>query len=148
MNCHLRFRHLQILWWRRSRHLCVRHMKMVSTLKLVITEVPPGEAPLWVREKWVGLSIPLVQSTTKPLEFRTTGLLTGPLGFWGCLLALFSGKLKRETGFLVESKVAIDLLSKSAPEAANWWSENTPHLLGAKQYFVFHENCGHAQTIE
>lgn len=131
-----------------AAQFCVRHMEMVSTLKLVISEVPPGEAPLWVREKWVGLSIPLIQSTTKPLEFRTNGLLTGSLGFFGYLVALFSGKLKRETGFLVESKVAIDLLSKSAPEAASWWAENTPHLLQAKQYFVFHENCGHAQAIE
>ena len=123
-------------------------MQMVSTLQLVITKVPPGEAPLWVREKWVGLSIPLVQSSTKPLMLRTTGVLTGSNGFFRCLIVLFSGKLKRENGFIVESKVAIDLLSISAPEAASWWSENTPHLLRSKQYFVFHESSGHAQTIE
>jgi hypothetical protein len=32
-------------------------------------------------------------------------------------------------GYLVRADRAIELLSASAPAAADWWRENTPHLL-------------------
>lgn len=122
-------------------------MEIELTLKLVITSTPPGQAPFWVREKWVGLVIPLVQKKEGALVFYTTGLFSQPNGFFSCLFDLVMGKMKREKGFIVESKVAVELLAITAPEAASWWRENTPHLLKSGQFFVFNECCGHSQNL-
>lgn len=111
-------------------------------MRLEITAVPPGEAPLWVREHWVGLLLPLAQRKNSPISFFTSGVLSGPKGFMSCLLALLTGKFERLSGFVVEVRPAIEALETRAPEAANWWRENTPHLLRGKQYFVFHGSVG------
>ena len=44
-------------------------MKNVTT-NVRIVAVPLGEAPLWVREKWVGLELPLTRYAT-PREYFT-----------------------------------------------------------------------------
>jgi hypothetical protein len=53
---------------------------------------PAGEAPLWVREKWVGLRLPVVLREAKPVRALTAGVLTGPRGCWllsaGCSWAV------------------------------------------------------------
>jgi hypothetical protein len=40
------------MWWGYTR---------TTTQSVRIIAVPPGEAPLWVREKWVGLTLPLTR---------------------------------------------------------------------------------------
>ena len=117
-----------------------RHV--LAGLSLKITDVPPGEAPLWVREKWVGLTIPLFQVSAKPVRIRTGGVLTGPKGVWSSLLALAQGKTERMTGFLVSAKDAIDLLEARSPEAARWWRENVPHIYRRCRILVFPEEVG------
>src|SRR5688500_2403497 len=102
-----------------------------------ITAVPPGEAPLWVREKWVGLRLPLLQRPSTPLVFHTFGVLTGPKTFLGALFAFFRGQLKRESGYCVNVRVAVDALASHSPEAAAWWRENTPHMFKATRFFIF-----------
>jgi len=108
-----------------------------------ITSVPPGEAPLWVREKWVGLSLPLAQRKAQARSLFTSGVLSGPRGFFASIGALLAGKLQRRSGFVVETLAAIAVLAKSSPEAAAWWQENTPHLLRKTRYFVFPQDVGH-----
>jgi hypothetical protein len=110
--------------------------------QLHITAVPPGEAPLWVRERWVGLSLPLAQRKATPLSLLTAGVLSGPKGFLSCLVALITGKLERQSGYLVEARAAIAVLEVGSPQAAAWWRENTPHLLRSKRYFVFQGAVG------
>ncbi len=121
---------------------------MLSRQYLVITAVPFGDAPLWVREKWIGVSVPLAQSSDKALNVRTVSVLSKTNHILGFLFACLFGRTKRETGFLVESKLAIELLARSSPEAANWWYENTPQLLKLNQYFLFDEQCGHTELVE
>ena len=111
---------------------------------LRITSVPPGEAPLWVREKWVGLSLPLAQRKAQARLLFTSGVLSGPRGFFASIGALLAGKLQRRSGFVVETQAAIAVLATSSPEAAAWWQENTPHLLRKTRYFVFPQDVGHA----
>ncbi len=65
--------------------------------QLRITSVPPGEAPLWVREKWVGLSLPLAQRKAQALSLFTSGVLSGPRGFFSSIGALLAGKLERRS---------------------------------------------------
>lgn len=104
--------------------------------------MPPGEAPLWVREKWVGLSLPLAQRRTRALSLFTSGVMSGPRGFLARIGALVTGKLERWSDFLVETQAAIAILARSSPEAAAWWQENTPHLLRPRRYFVFPQDVG------
>src|SRR5882672_1301459 len=102
---------------------------------LHIKSVPPGKAPLWVREQRVGLSLPLAQRRASSLSFLTSGVLSGPKSFFRWLAALLAGKFKRAHG-------AIAILAGSSPAAAAWWNENTPHLVQPKRYFVFPQEVG------
>jgi hypothetical protein len=116
------------------------HPTMASHLR--ITSVPAGEAPLWVREQWVGLVLPLAQQKSTPLTFLTSGVVSGPRTFLSFLLALFSGKLERRSGFRVETQAAVAVLETRSPEAAAWWRETVPHQLQPKRYFVFESEAG------
>lgn len=100
-----------------------------------ITSVPPGEAPQWVREKWVGLVLPLAQS--RPLTALTSGVLSGPPNrlaaiWWGLL-----GRLEKKSGYAVEASAALAVLERTAPDAAAWWRENVPRLRGRERKFLF-----------
>lgn len=112
-------------------------------LFLHITSTPPGEAPEWVRQKWVGLSLPLVQQGSAAKVFPTAGVLSGPRNVLSCLFAWLTGKFVRESGYLVESLAAIQVLEAAHPEAAAWWKQNTPHLIRPRRYFVFQQGVGH-----
>lgn len=121
-------------------------VKTQATFYLHITSIPSGEAPLWVREQWVGLKLPLAHREAKPIGLLTSGVLSGPRNLVSCLLAMLTGKLQRQSGFLVESRVAVAILALKSPEAAAWWRENTPYQLKPGRQFVFGEDTGHANT--
>ena len=110
---------------------------------LHVTSVPAGEAPLWVREQWVGLALPLAQKRARPVMFLTSGVLSGPKNFISLLVALFTGKLKRRSGYVVEAQVAVAVLASRSKEAAGWWQENAAHQLRHKRYFVFEPEAGY-----
>jgi hypothetical protein len=124
----------------------VRSTPGMAASLLRITSAPPGEAPLWVREKWVGLSLPLARSRAVALSVFTSGVLSGPKSFFASIGALLTGRLTRRSGFLVETQAAIAVLAKSSPEAATWWRQNTPHLLRPRRYFVFPEDAGQVMS--
>ena len=51
--------------------------KTSRTIRII--SIPPGEAPLWVREKWVGLELPLTRHSA-PGAFYAYGALSIPRG--------------------------------------------------------------------
>jgi hypothetical protein len=55
--------------------------------------------------------------------------LSGPKTFWKQIWGLMRGRTFPIQGYVVRTDLAIELLSTSAPAAAAWWRENTPHLL-------------------
>lgn len=126
--------------------MVVRSSPGMPPSHLRITSAPPGEAPVWVREKWVGLSLPLARRKAGPLSVFTSGVMSGPKSFFASIGALLTGRLTRRSGFLVETQAAIAVLAKSSPEAAAWWQQNTPHLLRPKRYFVFPEDVGQVMS--
>jgi hypothetical protein len=103
-----------------------------------IIAVPPGEAPLWVREKWVGLDLPVARYSGRG-KFITMGVLSLPGSVLAQWLAVFRGRAERIAGYAVEALPAVEILACAHPEAAAWWRENTPHLIAPKRYLVFHE---------
>ena len=113
---------------------------------LHITTVPPGEAPLWVREKWVGLTLPLAQQSPAPTPLLTSGVLSGPRNPLTGIIALLTGKYQKQSGYAVKSTVAVEILSAHSPEAADWWKENASHLLKPNHHLIFQEGVGHVTS--
>ena len=107
-----------------------------------IRSVPHGEAPLWVREKWVGLRLPTVLQEGSLVSARTFGVLSGPRSTLAQLWALAIGRTKRESGFVVPVLPALHALEEFSPEAAAWWRENASHMVQPKACFLFEASCG------
>lgn len=103
-----------------------------------IIATPPGQAPLWVRDKWVGLQLPLAaRYPQRRLRSVSSGVLDGPPTFLGFLGRLFRGRLSMTEGFAVDSAQAIAILESKHPDAATWWNSNTPRLIKTNRCFVF-----------
>jgi hypothetical protein len=109
----------------------------VKSSSVLIVAVPPGEAPLWVREKWVGLELPARYSA--PKTCFGFGILSGPSTWWGILWGTLRGRAERVSGYVVEASPAVDILERSSPEAAAWWRENAARCVAPKRYLVFHD---------
>jgi hypothetical protein len=93
-----------------------------------IISTPPGEAPLSIREAWVGLELPL--ATTQDQGQQLAGM--GVLSWSPCFM----------TGYVVQGRVALEHLAAHSTEAAAWWRENVPAVLEPGYQFIFPvENC-------
>ncbi len=107
-----------------------------------IVAVPSGEAPLQVREAWVGIVLPLALPEKR--QGLNTGVLTGPKMPLTRLLWHLTGRYSQTVGYLVESAVAISILSQQHPSAAQWRQQNTPEFLKPGRLFMFaadHVRC-------
>jgi hypothetical protein len=104
-----------------------------------IIDVPPGEAPLWVRKAWVGLVLPLAQGESGPRRLPGAGVRTGPRTLLGSLWRLLFDPPRWTWQYVVDVDEAIDILAEADPEAAAWWEDNTPHLIGRGKRFGFAE---------
>jgi hypothetical protein len=104
-----------------------------------ITSTPPGEAPVSIREAWVGLELPLLHD--KPLRYLGSGVLSGPRTIVETLVRLVTFRLKLHTAFVVPSLTAIEVLEKANPPAARWWRENAPHTVRRGRHFLFPPEC-------
>lgn len=110
----------------------------MSTIKIRIIAVPPGEAPEHIRQAWVGVVIPLPPPPFDRLRgLPTAGVLSGPKTRLSRLSALLRGKGTRRWGYAVEALDAVAALAEKNPEAAEWWHKNTQHLMkkGAMLFF-------------
>jgi len=116
---------------------------MTRPRHLQVTSIPPGEAPAWVRQEWVGLALPLAQRSATPGRFLTSGVLTGPRSLRAFLAALLTGGFAWQTGFAVDARAAIAVLEARSPQAASWWRAHAPQALRAGRIFVFQADCGH-----
>jgi hypothetical protein len=111
-------------------------VKLFSTIR--ITAVPPGEAPFWVREQWVGLELPAV-GYSSPKEFFAYGVLSSPRSMFAQWWSVVRGRAERISGYVVQAGPAIDILATSSPEAAAWWRENAAHVIGPRRQLLFPE---------
>jgi hypothetical protein len=107
---------------------------------ICITSVPPGEAPQWVREKWVGLELPTIGSP-RARVYSTVGTVSGPISCLGLLAAFLRGRTKRTSGYIVSGEAALKALDEVSPEAAAWWRANAPNFVRRGRYLVFHDSA-------
>ena len=111
--------------------------------RIRITSVPSGAAPLWVREKWVGLELTSVLGAA-PQTFASASVLAPP-AFLASLWRRITGQSRNVNGYPVQVTSAIEALEKSSPEAAMWWRANTPRMISPSRFFVF--NAGACKVI-
>jgi hypothetical protein len=103
-----------------------------------ILDVPDSAAPEHVRRAWVGLSLPIADRYPDPMSIPYYGVLTGPRTWFGHVWSSVTGRSPaRRDCYIVPVNDALAELAKSAPAAADWWRDNTPHLIGAGRTFGF-----------
>ncbi|WP_146184063.1 MULTISPECIES: hypothetical protein [unclassified Caulobacter] len=114
----------------------------VEYSKARIIAVPEGEAPLWIREKWLGLELPLAEGNRRPQTLTGYGVITGPPPL---SLEQFDGgvrgRLQVRSGFCVSSLEAIKVLETASPEAANWWRATLVHAPLRDAFLMFDTVC-------
>ncbi|MFG1348557.1 hypothetical protein [Xanthobacter autotrophicus] len=118
----------------------------MSTLKIIIARRPIGEAPEWVRDAWISLSLPCAAG--KPRSCWTFGVLGRPQGILGQIWGVLAGRSVRVEGYPVNAKTAVDLLAETQPAAAEWWRHNTPWFMDGKSYFIFDAAACEREKIE
>ena len=103
-----------------------------------IIKTPAGEAPLHIREAWVGLVLPLEEGEfAHRTRFPSFGVLSGPKTRLGALLKLYFGRVPQQSAYLVNSLAAMKVLRESDPAAARWWYENASHVIAPTRGFLF-----------
>ena len=107
-------------------------------MQIRIIATPPGEAPLAIREAWIGMQLPLADRDGRPRTHRTNGVLTGPKTFLSAVATLLLGRTNKTIGFRVHAPAAIEALALKDPNAARWWREHAPQFLKPNRLFVFH----------
>lgn len=120
-------------------------LEWAAEVHVRIIAVPPGEAPLPVREAWVGLLLPLVPGDEGPVRLWGQGVLSGPkkpAGRWGRWWRRLTGQVRAQRGYRVFVLTALERLEQKSPEAARWWRTSTPHLVAPGQVFIFSAQVG------
>jgi hypothetical protein len=106
---------------------------MIAAVRII--KAPIGEAPLWVREAWIGCELPLRDPRERTID--TVGVLSIPRSFFGRIAALWTQRTVKETGYLVDAALAVDRLSAARPDAADWWRANCRWVGKERRAFLF-----------
>jgi len=108
---------------------------------ILITSTPPGEAPLEIREAWVGVKLEVAGSNVSPQQYDVIGIRSKLGGLkWRlrCLLSLPHPNQEVWTGYAVELMPAVWALENAGRvDAALWWAKNVPQLLRPGQTVIF-----------
>lgn len=87
-----------------------------------VFDIPPGEAPDWVRRAWVGIELPTQNRIPKPIE--VIQMSTGePAGEW--------------VGYAVSGIAALAAVAAVNPGAAEWWRSNLPAITTPGYKLIF-----------
>lgn len=100
-----------------------------------IVQRPIGVAPEWVRDAWIGCTLPLIGGEQTQIECVDAS--SAPMSCWSFWIAKLTGRTFKMAGFTAPSKTAIGILAAKSPEAAEWWRTNLPQFANAELGFVF-----------
>jgi hypothetical protein len=81
---------------------------------------PPGDAPPEIRDKWIGLALPVVDHYSGPTGSVITRRLANNGG-----------------GFVVKWEDAMAILGQKHPDARAWWESHVPD----SPVLVFRKSC-------
>lgn len=100
--------------------------------------VPPGEAPVGIRQAWLGLVLPLPPGVrSRRRTFVTSGVVSRPRVWWQWFVNLVRGSIGLHSGYAVNALEAVNLLAGRNPRAAEWWREHCADMLDGTRHFVF-----------
>lgn len=85
-----------------------------------IINTPPGQAPDWVRDAWIGLIL--------PVDMDAVGVLQ---------MGIFGGEGQNDGGYNIPTEKALEFLEKKDQRAARWWYDNLPFM---PPWLVFHRD--------
>jgi hypothetical protein len=88
--------------------------------KVEITSTPPGQAPEWVRNAWIGLMLPVDENPNGILQIGVHG-----------------GRAQNKGGYSVPTEEALKILGQANDDAAQWWYDNLPVM---PSWLVFHRD--------
>jgi hypothetical protein len=91
-------------------------------MKIEIIARPPGQAPEWVRDAWIGIKLP-VSEEQPGLDATLRGVVD------------LENTSENANGYAVDGFEAFDLLKKHNSDAALWWQENAATALLGKLVF-------------
>ena len=109
-----------------------------------IVSTPLGDAPLKVRQAWIGLILPLHETSfAGPESIPGLSVFAASTGVQSWFRWLFRRPYPETTftGYIVPSAEAIRILGESAPAAADWWRRNVPAFLHPEATFLFDADC-------
>jgi hypothetical protein len=89
-----------------------------------IKALPPGEAPEEIRRAWIGLELPIANGQAEGPSRGVFGVLSNQPA--SCC-----------EGYPVDGAQAVRILAAEAPDAAEWWRSNAPHVLIGGYQLVF-----------
>ena len=111
-------------------------------MSIRIIVVPSEEAPEEIRRAWVGLILPLAFGEFGPRSIPEYGVHSMPRSYLAHLWRVFTFRCKYRLQYLIPVDAALEILEKTAPEAAAWWRQHCPHLVGCNRCFGFNaEEC-------
>jgi hypothetical protein len=106
-----------------------------------IIAVPPGEAPLEVRQAWVGLVLPIDERFGGlPVRVPVFGVRTAPTSMLARMWAMITGGARLVDGYVLDPQRCVDILEDHDRKAAMWWRDYAPHMLKKGKRFVFPAN--------
>lgn len=104
-----------------------------------ISSRPAGDAPDWVRDAWIGLTLPTRQ--TSPRVWRAMKLANWRGNVFLRLWDMLRGKSYRCSGYAVNGKAAVAVLEKSRPDAADWWKTHAGPMVTGRSGLIFDAAC-------
>ena len=110
--------------------------------RVKIIQAPQGPNPLWVREAWIGLYLPVLSESKLPQRFFTFPDKAGYIAeAWKSYLFYFwfllTGQMQITEGYAISSVRALEILEIVRPDAVAWWKENAPVMLRPGMVFLF-----------
>ncbi len=103
--------------------------------RIRIVRRPEGEAPAWVRDAWIGVELDLILA--EPITTEGFGILTAPRTLWSYWWRRMTGRIRRFSGYVVDSNEAVRRVEMRNRTAAIWWRTNAPGMVRPGQTFIF-----------
>lgn len=88
--------------------ICPSSQRISGSIRVI--KRPHGEAPIWVRDKWIGLIIPCFGFRENDADLKTVTNMI---------------RLPTKSIYMVDRDTALSALTKVDPAAAKWYSDHT-----------------------
>lgn len=110
-----------------------------------ITACPEGDAPKWVREQWVGMTLELAAKGIHEIE--AVGVLSKTQSFWSRLFFGANSSSYCMKAYKIDGAQAVSRLRHVSSEAAEWWHNNVPDTCVPGSVLLFEEEvCRPVET--